>query len=247
MGPIYAIGDIHGYAERLEAALAWVETDGGPDAHIVFLGDYVDRGPESRAVVERLRTGVAEGRPWTVLRGNHDRMFCRFVQGGVVHDDRISSGHGWLNAALGGVKTLASYGVAADEFGPMDRIWAAARAAVPADHIAFLADRPLTYQTGTSLFVHAGIRPGVALADQEEDDLVWIREPFLSHPNPFEWLIVHGHTALEHPVHYGNRVDLDGGTGYGRPLSPAVFEGDRVWILGPKGRTALDPITAVAQ
>ncbi|MEM8729169.1 MAG: metallophosphoesterase [Pseudomonadota bacterium] len=239
--PIYAIGDIHGQIHGLEVVLERIAADGGSEAEIVFLGDYTDRGPDSRAVVQRLIDGVDAGRPWHVLRGNHDRMFCRFVAEGVLHDDRILSGRGWLDPALGGATTLASYGVEADQAGDIMEILEATRSAVPDRHIAFLADRDLTLERDGKLFVHAGVRPGVTLQDQHEDDLVWIREPFLSHTDAHPWLIVHGHTALDHPSHFGNRIDLDGGAGYGRPLHAAVFEGTEAWVLTEAGRAPLRP------
>jgi len=240
---LYAVGDIHGHLDWLEDVLARIDADGGPEAEIVFMGDFVDRGPDSRGVVERLRAGVAEGRPWHVLRGNHDRMFCRFVRDGNEHDAQILSGKGWLHPALGGVETLGSYGVAASDDGDKAAILAAARAAVPEDHLAFLESRPLTLELDGKLFVHAGLRPGVELADQDEDDLIWIRAGFLDHGDPFPWLVVHGHTALDHPEHFGNRVDLDGGAGYGRRLWAAVFEGDDCWLLDNGTRVPLVPVT----
>ena len=93
------------------------------------------------------------------------------------------------------------------------------------------------------IFVHAGLRPGVALKDQREDDLIWIRQGFLDHGGSFGRLVVHGHTALDHPEHAGNRVNLDGGAGYFRPLHAAVFEGRDCWLLTDKGREALRPIS----
>lgn len=239
--PIYAIGDIHGHDDKLQLALERIARDGGPEAEVVFLGDLVDRGPDSRGVIERLKQGVADGRPWHVLLGNHDRMFARFLRGGVVHDARILSGLPWTDVRLGGLATLASYGIAATAETPLSDLFAAAQAAVPADHLAFIESRPLTLERDGRLFVHAGIRPGVALADQDPDDLVWIRDPFLSCPDPFPWLVIHGHTALEFPQHFGNRIDLDGGAGYGRPVHPAVIEGRDAWVLTEDGRQPLPP------
>ncbi|MBL4813166.1 MAG: metallophosphoesterase, partial [Rhodobacteraceae bacterium] len=108
---IYAIGDIHGQKTMLDHALALIHADGGQDARIVFLGDYTDRGPDSRLVVEALMEGFEQGRNWVAVRGNHDRMFSRYVRYNNEHDPRISSGKGWLHPALGGQTTLASYGV----------------------------------------------------------------------------------------------------------------------------------------
>ena len=239
--PIYAIGDIHGYVEGLLQALDWIRADGGDDARIVFTGDYTDRGPDSRAVVEILSDGVLQGRNWIVLRGNHDRMFCNFVENANAYDPNVRSGIPWLHRNLGGEQTLLSYGVAVDADKPVEFGARAARDAVPLEHMSFLRSRPLYHIENEILFVHAGLRPGVSLDQQVEDDLIWIREPFLSHRKPFPWLVVHGHTALEHPVHFGNRVDIDGGAGYGRRLLPVVFEGRICWTIDASGRRRLLP------
>ncbi|SFQ95323.1 metallophosphoesterase family protein [Poseidonocella sedimentorum] len=245
MTPIYVLADIHGFIDELDTALALIEADGGPDAEVVFLGDYVDRGPDSRAVIERLSSGVAQGRNWTCLLGNHDRMFLRFLEDQRIDDPAISSGRTWLDPRLGGLTTLDSYGPMPRpsrlRTPPTARIWDAARDAVPDAHRAFLTTRPLTHQTGELLFVHAGIRPEVPLDDQAEDDLVWIRSPFLEHEAPHPWLVVHGHTALDAPAHHGNRVNLDGGTGYGRRLYPAAFEGRSCRLLTRGGSIPLAP------
>ncbi len=234
---IYAIGDIHGQLAELDRVLSLIEADGGADAHIVFLGDYTDRGPDSRGVLDRLINGVSQGRRWTVLRGNHDRMFCRYLTDGNEHDERIKSGKGWLTPSLGGPTTLASYGVNVEEGDILKR----AQAAVPPEHLAFLESRSLWYETDNLLFVHAGIKPGVPMDEQDEDDLIWIREGFLDYEEPFDKLIVHGHTALEQPTHFGNRIDIDSGAGYGRPLTAAVFEGTDCFILTETGRVPLLP------
>ena len=239
--PIYAIGDIHGQIDMLHHALELIHADGGPDAHVIFLGDYVDRGPDSRAVVQALIDGVAEGRNWVTLKGNHDRYLTRFLDAKIVNDSRTRPDLMWLNPRLGGDKTLASYGVAAFDGDPIDPIHAAALEAVPDAHRKFLTELPLTHVTEDHLFVHAGIRPGVALTDQVEDDLIWIRDIFLVDPRDYGRLIVHGHTALEAPQHFGNRIDLDGGAGFGRPLIPAVFEGAKSWLLTGLGRVPFTP------
>lgn len=257
MKPIYAIGDIHGQSDMLDAALSLIANDGGPDAQVVFLGDYTDRGPDSRGVIERLIAGRDAGRDWVILRGNHDRLFTRFVRHGIAHDDRVRSGIHWINPRLGGDTTLASYGVTGDpvfhhpkgglerleQFARLDQpaLVQQAQAAVPASHLDFLDALPLYHQTDDLLFVHAGLRPGVALTDQTEDDMIWIRDGFVDSRHDFGRLVVHGHTALDIPQHFGNRVDLDGGAGYGRPLLPAVFEGRDCWLLTARGRVPLVP------
>lgn len=236
--PIYAIPDIHGQDALLDAALDLVARDGGADARIVFLGDLVDRGPNSRAVIDRLMTGQAMGRPWTVLRGNHDQMFVDFLDTGVIQSPHIRSGLSWLHHRLGGATTLASYGLDVTEDVTK---WEAARRAVPQAHRDWLAGLPLWQEVGEVLFVHAGIRPGLSLPAQDPADLMWIRDGFLDHADAHPWLVIHGHTALEMPTHFGNRIDLDGGAAYGRPLWPAVFEGREAWLLTETGRIALCP------
>ena len=236
--PIYAIPDIHGQNALLDDALARIDRDGGPDARIVFLGDLVDRGPDSRGVIERILDGQARGRPWTVLRGNHDQMFLDFLDTGSLQFKQIKSGLSWLDPRLGGAATLASYGVTEKDD---TAAWRAARTAVPRAHRDWLAGLPLWLEAGDLLFVHAGIRPGVPLDQQAPEDLMWIREGFLDHEGPHPWLVVHGHTALDFPQYFGNRVDLDAGAGYGHPLWPAVFEGTDGWLLTEKGRLALCP------
>ena len=260
MTPIYAIGDIHGQNAQLHQALALIAADGGADARVVFLGDYTDRGPDSRGVIETLIAGRDAGRDWIFLRGNHDRMFTRFVRQGCEHDPRVRSGISWLNPRLGGETTLASYGLRgamhfADrpagglqhlarfdgEGGPADKAGLArlARDAVPEAHLAFLENLPLIHQTDDLILVHAGLRMELPLEWQDPEDLLWIRDGFLDSRINYGRLIVHGHTALDHPQHHGNRVNLDGGAGYGNPLVPAVFEGRDCWVLTENGRVPL--------
>ncbi len=239
---LYAIGDIHGQLAQLDRALALTEADGGRDAPHVFLGDLPDRGPDTRGVIDRLMEGQAAGRDWTVLLGNHDRMFLRFVRDGVEHDPAITSGKGWLYPALGGPATLAAYGVMADDL-TSDRpaLLAETRDAVPSAHLDWLAGLPLWHRAQGHLFVHAGIRPGIPVEDQSEEDLIWIREGWLDDTRDHGEMIVHGHTALDHPRHEGNRINLDGGAGYGRPLVPAVLEDGRWFTLSEVGRHPLTP------
>ena len=239
--PIYAIGDIHGQIQELERVLQLIERDGGPGAQVVFLGDYVDRGPESRGVIDTLIAGQNAGCNWVMLRGNHDRYLSRFLDDALVRDDCSSSGLHWFNPRLGGDKTLLSYGVTAAEDMPAGTVHAHALASVPQSHRAFLAGLLNIHITEHLVFAHAGIVPGVPHEQQKEDDLIWIREPFLSDPRDHGQLVVHGHTALDTAEHYGNRVNLDGGAGYFRPLCAAVFEGRECSLLTPTGRSPLAP------
>ncbi|WP_025051938.1 metallophosphoesterase family protein [Sulfitobacter noctilucae] len=239
--PIYAIGDIHGQLTELEHALARIEADGGADARIVFLGDYTDRGPDSRGVIDRLVDGQAQGRNWSFIMGNHDRMFSWFMEDYPRHEAYLPTELYWLHARLGGDTTLASYGVEFDGRTRMLDVHRMALAAVPDTHLAFLRSLSLSIQTEDLFFVHAGIRPGVPLDDQDEEDLIWIRKEFHEVTAPHPKLIVHGHTPVEQATHYGNRVNLDSGAGYGKPLTVAVFEGQNCWLLTDQGRVQLAP------
>ena len=223
MDPIYVIGDIHGQADMLDEALSFIHDDADSGAPVVFVGDYIDRGPDSRAVLDTLIEGQAEGEPWVCLMGNHDRYLLRFLDNPDYRDPRTSRNLHYLDDPIGGRATLASYGVDADPRRKLADIHADAVQAVPPAHRAFLAGLPLTHQTGAQFFAHAGIRPGVPLDQQTEDDLLWIRAEFLNDPRDHGPLIVHGHTPQACPVHHGNRLNLDGGAGYGRPLCPAVL------------------------
>lgn len=239
--PVYAIGDIHGQLGMLEDALERIERDGGPDAKIVFLGDLVDRGPDSAGVIDLLQKGVASGRNWTVLRGNHDRMYSYFLEDLPRPDPQILLGYDWFNERIGGKSTLASYGIDIPENARYYQIHPIARQVIPQAHQDFMANLPAFAQHENLLFVHAGIRPNVPLDQQSEDDLCWIRHDFLNFSDPHPWLVVHGHTPQESPVHMGNRVNLDSGAGYGRPITAAVFEGRKCWVLEGTERIALLP------
>ncbi len=238
--PVYAIGDIHGQLDMLRTALHRIEADGGPDARVVFLGDYVDRGPNCKDVIDLLAKAQQAGRNWIFLLGNHDRMFARFMRDGSVAEARLRIGEHWLHERLGGAETLASYGVG---FEPDERVFHIlnrARTAVPELHVSFLNRLVPYHEDGDLLFVHAGIRPGTPLSEQIEEDLIGIRGEFLDDPSPHPWLVVHGHTPVSQAKHFGNRVNLDGGAGVGRPLIPAVFEGRSCWLLAKNGRVPLE-------
>ncbi len=238
---IYAIGDIHGHLGLLQAAHARIAADmeaHGP-ATIVHLGDLCDRGPNSKGVIEYLRQGIAQGRDWVVLKGNHDRLFTQFLDDPEARDPGLRPEHSWLHPRIGGASTLASYGVHAPQDRPIAQVHADAVAAVPQAHRDFLATCPDRFARDEAWCVHAGIRPGLPLAQQVEQDLVWIREPFLSDTRDHGALVVHGHTAIDRATHYGNRLNLDSGAAYGGPLSAAAIEGRRAFLLTDEGRVAL--------
>ncbi|WP_179378375.1 metallophosphoesterase [Jannaschia marina] len=246
----YAVGDLHGYSGQLDRVLALIEADGGADAPVVFLGDYVDRGPDARGVLERLIAGRAAGRDWTCLLGNHDHLFLRFLQDGTTTELAVGPDVNWLHPRGGGATTLASYGLdvpfEAQKTGARGATARAvlhdlALAAVPAAHRAFLESCPRLHRTADHVFVHAGLRPGVPVGAQDPHDLIWIREPFLSDPRDHGALVVHGHTPLDAARHHGNRVNLDSGAGFGKPATVAWIEGRRAWSLTETGRVELTP------
>jgi serine/threonine protein phosphatase 1 len=236
MNALYVIGDIHGQLAQLVEAIDWIEKDGGPAAPIVFLGDYIDRGPDSRGVLDLLIQGRDAGRNWTFLKGNHDRMFEWFLQTPSRADPHLFTDLSWLHERLGGQDTLRSYGLDFSLRRRLSAVHDEALRAVPKAHRDFLAGCRLTFETGGLFFCHAGIRPGVALRDQKEEDLLWIREEFLDFEGSHPKLIVHGHSPVEQPCHYGNRINLDSGAGYGHPLTAAVFEERNCSILTVQGR-----------
>ena len=238
---LYAIGDIHGHLGLLKAAHDLIAADiarHGP-GQVIHVGDLVDRGPDSRGVISFLMDGIADGQNWVVLKGNHDRMFTRFLRDPHEPEPGLRADLGWLHPKLGGPSTLASYGVAKAADRPVARVHADALAVVPPAHIRFLDGCPTMYRAGDCAFVHAGVRPGIPLENQTETDLVWIREPFLSETASFGPLIVHGHTAIDAASHLGNRLNIDSGAAYGGPLSAVVIEGREAALLTPQGRRKL--------
>lgn len=242
---IYAIGDIHGHLDRLREAHALIEADcqrfGPAPNRVVHIGDLVDRGPDSRGVIEFLLEGKAAGRNWIVLKGNHDRLFARFVRTGEGRDSRLRAGMTWTDADMGGFETLRSYGIERRRLERGNRFLGRVQEAVPEEHLAFVESLPLYHREGHLLFVHAGIRPGVPIDEQDEDDLLWIRDEFLWDMREHEALVVHGHTPTDVPSHYGNRVNIDTGAGWGHDLVPVVFDDGACFALTRDGRQPVKP------
>jgi len=238
---LYAIGDIHGHLGLLEAAHDLIAADMARHGtgQIIHVGDLVDRGPDSRGVIDHLIQGQARGEDWVVLKGNHDRMFTRFMNDPAEPEPGLRSEYSWLHPKLGGATTLASYGVAKAADRPVPKVYSEALAAVPDAHRDYLSTLPTLHLAGDCVFVHAGLRPGVPLDQQTETDLIWIRDAFLIEAESFGPLVVHGHTAIDHATHYGNRINLDSGAAYGGPLSAVVIEGREAALLTPQGRKKL--------
>lgn len=236
----YAIGDIHGQLGLLQQAHARIARDDaarGGVSQLVHVGDLLDRGPDSRGVIDYLMQGQAEGRPWIVLKGNHDRFLPRFAAEPDWIDAGLASGRHWLDhEKLGAAETLASYGIDLRDHADTH---AAVLDRVPQAHLRWLEALPLWHLTPRALFVHAGIRPGVDLARQTEQDLVWIRKGFLDDARDHGPLVVHGHTVVERVTHFGNRLAIDTGAGHGGPLSVVVFDETGLHLLTDEGRTPL--------
>jgi serine/threonine protein phosphatase 1 len=231
---IYAVGDVHGCAGLLEEMLERVRADLAarphPRPHVVMLGDYVDRGADTRGVIEMLLGLERSALPATFLLGNHDELVL-----GYLEDPGWSErAYHWLHASMGGWATLASYGVSTEGTRP-ERAHAAFVQAFPASHRQFLERCALMHRTGGYAFVHAGIRPGVPLDAQDREDLVWIRDPFLSSTDDHGVKVVHGHTIVDRVQHHPNRIAVDTGAVRSGVLSCVVLEGAAVALLTPRG------------
>ncbi len=225
---IYAVGDVHGRDDALADVFARIDRDlvERPTLRTVqvLLGDYVDRGPATRGVLERLLKREEEHEV-LLLKGNHETFFMDFFDDPSVLD--VWRQHGGLQALISyGLKPSLKPG--ATERRELSEAFAQA---VPAAHRKLLARLPLTYRCGDFLFVHAGIRPGVAIADQKEEDLLWIREDFLLHEREFEKIVVHGHTPVREPEVRSNRINLDTGAYATGRLACLVIEGDRIRFI----------------
>jgi len=208
---IYAVGDIHGRLDLLNLLLDKITDDIAgskrEEATLAFLGDYVDRGPDSRLVLETLKQlKDLGGEKVVTLKGNHEQALLRFL-------DDPEAGPAWLQH--GGRETLISYDVAPPlDSDPMET-WARVRdafaAALPLDHHRFLSSLGLWATAGDYLFVHAGVKPGVPLLEQTENDLLWVRDSFLRSPRALDKVVVHGHTPFESPQVQPGRIGVDTG------------------------------------
>ncbi len=252
---IYAIGDIHGRADLLRDITAQVQSQAttqtnfqlspqsasqlAPESRsprdspaptlrnlLIYLGDYVDRGPDSKAVIDFLLAGPPPGFEAIYLKGNHEEALLHFLE-------EPSFGEEWRH--YGGLETLQSYGVknvtsriagegferARDEFEEL----------LPASHRTFLEGLEISATFGDYFFAHAGVRPGVSLDDQIEQDLLWIREDFVKWTGRFGKVVVHGHTITAEPELLPNRIGIDTGAYLSNTLSCVVLEGDTRTVL----------------
>jgi serine/threonine protein phosphatase 1 len=223
---VYAIGDIHGRLDLLTALLAQVAADAernplDRERRLIFLGDYVDRGTESRGVIDALLGPGPTGFSRIFLLGNHEDAMLEFL-------DEQADGLSWLN--YGGLETLLSYGVAIRRL-PSDvngaaELRCALRAAVPQCHVDFLRRCALSHSEGDYVFVHAGVRPGRPLERQSRQDLLWIRDEFLRVSGALPGkVVVHGHTICDAPQDLGHRIDIDTGAFASGMLTCLVLRG----------------------
>ncbi len=233
---VYAIGDIHGRADLLEKMHAAIVKD-ALDVRcqrkvVVYLGDYIDRGAQSKKVVDVLVDKPLAGFERYHLMGNHEAFLLEFLQD-------VEAGPGWF--FNGGVATLASYGVKigrTDELtmDTLQRIQDEFKRKLPNTHSNFYRQLDFTRTEGDYFFVHAGIRPGVPLDNQTDEDMLWIREEFLGSDDDFGKIVVHGHTITWEPEIKPNRIGIDTGAFASGVLTALVLEGreqDFLTVTGP--------------
>ncbi len=226
---VYAVGDIHGRLDLLETLLAAIQADDGRRAAvrttIIFLGDLVDRGPDSAGVVQHLLEFSRGPVSTRFLMGNHEEVFLRALDG----DTSALR----LLIRIGGRETIFSYGISREDFRNLDfeDLAAVLKQRVPADHVQFLASFERSVEIGDYLFVHAGLRPGVAIADQASSDLRWIRDDFLRHRESFGKLVIHGHSITDEADIRSNRIGIDTGAFSSGRLTAIGLEAEQRWFL----------------
>lgn len=225
----YAIGDVHGRLDLLEELLDRIEADnarrGPAKTWLVLLGDLIDRGPDSAGVIERFVSNPPSWARPVYLQGNHEEFFLNVLTG---KEETVAS---WLT--YGGYECAASYGVSqgstlnATPAEIVERL----KAAVPASHLDFLENMADSFRFGDYLFVHAGIRPGVPIAEQDRRDLRWIREGFLDCRDDHGVVVVHGHTIVDKVEQLSNRIALDTGAYRSGVLTAIGLEGAERWFI----------------
>ncbi|HVV31800.1 MAG TPA: metallophosphoesterase family protein [Vitreimonas sp.] len=239
----FAIGDVHGRVDLLEKLLARLEAQAGADTRegvapvVVFLGDYVDRGPDSRGVIDLILSGRPLGYDRRFLRGNHEQAMMAFAAAPLEN-------RAWL--LQGGAETLMSYGVKPPSpLNATEADWVQAAAdlnsALPAEHRVFFEGLERYVEMGDYAFVHAGIDAARSLEDQTDDDLYWSRQRFLNSKRRFSHRVVHGHTPVATPYADARRVGVDTGAYASGTLTAARFEGEAVDFVSVSDRGAEVP------
>ena len=237
----YVVGDVHGRLDLLDELLEKIHADmaerGWRETLLVFVGDLIDRGPSSREVIERLRTYRREGVRTIFLLGNHEEVLLRILNGEA---DLITKWR-WF----GGVETLESYGVEPTRIAALEGEAAVeeVRRAIPREHVEFLRSFADTCKFGDYLFVHAGVRPGIPLEEQRQDDLRWIREPFLKDDTDHGFVVVHGHSISNKVEERPNRIGIDTGAFATGILTALGIEGTERWYINT-GATVGTPVPA---
>jgi serine/threonine protein phosphatase 1 len=227
---IYAIGDIHGRDDLLNALLTQIEADdlarGAADTQIIFLGDLVDRGPGSAAVVETALALKTSGRNVRFLMGNHEEVFVSACR---KSDPKVTR----FFLRIGGEATVLSYPITRAEYMTLDMEQLTERLdrLVPREHVEFIESFEDQIIIGDYVFVHAGIRPGVPLSDQKQSDMRWIREEFIDQRGDLEKVVVYGHTIYEEVEERGSRIGIDTGAYDSGKLTALALEGGERWFL----------------
>ncbi|MBM7488379.1 serine/threonine protein phosphatase 1 [Bradyrhizobium sp. GM2.2] len=225
---IYAIGDVHGRADLLQSLLTVIDADlarSAPERAIqVFLGDYVDRGPDSRAVIDLL-IERSKSHETVCLKGNHEVFLLEVLKDPARLEE-------WRR--YGGLLTLVSYGINPTMNPTPEQqieLIEGLRQALPREHLSFLQQLRPSFACGDFFFVHAGVKPGVALERQKEEDLLWIREEFLESERRFGKYIVHGHTPVSVPDIRSNRINIDTGAYATGNLTLLTIQGDSLLAI----------------
>ncbi|WP_353460960.1 metallophosphoesterase family protein [Sphingomonas faeni] len=236
---VYAVGDIHGCVELLDELIALIDADdaqrGPAETTLIFLGDIVDRGPASAAVIDRLIDLSKTRGTVRFLLGNHEEIFLGALDG----EPKALR----LFCRIGGRETILSYGMDATEYERLDYEELVHRLAelVPQEHRAFISAFEDMIVIGDYAFVHAGVRPDAPLDGQRSSDLRWIRDPFLEHRNKLEKTIVHGHTMTDEVEHRNHRIGVDTGAYASGKLTALGLEGGDVWHLQTNGSDRSNP------
>ncbi|MEW4467211.1 metallophosphoesterase family protein [Parasphingorhabdus sp. JC815] len=226
---VYAIGDVHGRNDLLQQLIGKIIDDdtarGKSETEIIFLGDLIDRGPDSSGVLEtamQLKQKLGNVR---FLMGNHEEVFLQAASG----NEKATR----FFTRIGGKETILSYEISMQEYMNLDSAALAVRLPdlIPASHIDFVKSFEDQITIGDYAFVHAGIRPGLSLEEQKPKDLRWIREEFLSAKEPHEKVIVYGHTINGDVVEKSNRIGIDTGAYYTEKLTALALEADQRWYL----------------
>ncbi len=200
MERVFAIGDIHGYLNKLKRLIGRIKPDAEKDL-LVFIGDYIDRGPDSKGVVDYLiNLQSRQATNMVCLLGNHEKMFMDYLTNGKEK---------WSFLMNGGVDTLKSYNIKENQ----------SKKVLPREHIVFFKSLRPYYETEDYIFVHAGLRAGIPLSEQKLDDLIWIRKEFTESNYNFGKLVIFGHTPLTRPLVAPTKIGIDTGAGYDGKLT----------------------------